>query len=208
MKLQVALDTLLLPEAIELVEDLRPLIDIVEIGTPFILRDGTGPILKTKELFPELDVLADFKIMDAGAYEAELAFSAGADIVTVLGAAHDDTVEGVTRVARNMGRQVMVDLIAVKDKPRRAIELDHMGVDFFCLHTPTDTGISVPQSDTRAMNAAGLRGRLAIAGGITPSVLEKCGKLGPDLVVVGGFITQHEDPVLAAKQIRALFPTD
>ena len=43
------------------------------------------PVRRIKERFPCLEVLCDTKIMDAGAYEARLAFEAGADYVTVLG---------------------------------------------------------------------------------------------------------------------------
>ena len=40
--------------------------------------------------------------MDAGEHEANLAFNAGADIVTVLGVAHDETIRGVVRAARRV----------------------------------------------------------------------------------------------------------
>ena len=48
------------------------------------------------------DYRADLKIMDAGEHEANLAFNAGADIVTVLGVAHDETIRGVVRAARRV----------------------------------------------------------------------------------------------------------
>jgi 3-hexulose-6-phosphate synthase len=40
-----------------------------------------------KEAFPHLKVLADLKTMDAASYEVMKASEAGADIMTVLGAA-------------------------------------------------------------------------------------------------------------------------
>jgi 3-hexulose-6-phosphate synthase len=77
-------------------------------------------------------VLADLKIMDAGEHEAELAFSAGADIVTVLGVAHDETIQGVVRAARRAGggtKEVMVDLINTVDPAARAAQVAELGVD-------------------------------------------------------------------------------
>jgi len=77
-------------------------------------------------------VLADLKIMDAGEHEANLAFAAGADIVTVLGVAHDETVQGVVRAARRArggAKEVMVDLINTTDPAARAAQVAKLGVD-------------------------------------------------------------------------------
>ena len=59
--------------------------DIVEVGNAFYdgVRHGAGA--QNKGTVPGLEVLCDTKIMDAGAYEARLAFEDGADYVTVLG---------------------------------------------------------------------------------------------------------------------------
>ena len=43
---------------------------------------------------PTATLLADLKIVDAGELEAQIGFDAGADIVTVLGVAHDVTIQG------------------------------------------------------------------------------------------------------------------
>lgn len=76
-------------------------------------------------------VLADLKIMDAGEHEANLAFAAGADIVTVLGVAHDETIQGVVQAARRFGggKEVMVDLINTNNPAARAKEVAKLGVD-------------------------------------------------------------------------------
>ena len=62
-----------------------PAVDIVEIGTPLLIAEGLGAVRAVCSAHPGMIVLADTKIMDAGGYEARLAFEAGADIVTVLG---------------------------------------------------------------------------------------------------------------------------
>ena len=69
--------------------------------------------------------------MDAGEHEANLAFEAGADIVTVLGVAHDETIHGVVRAARRAGgtKEVMVDLINTPNPAARAKEVAELGVD-------------------------------------------------------------------------------
>ena len=94
MQLQAALDTLTLDQCIQLLKDTRGSIDIAEVGTPFIIEQGMLPVRTIKGTFPELTVLADAKIMDAGEYEADKCFDAGADIVTVLAVANNATILG------------------------------------------------------------------------------------------------------------------
>jgi 3-hexulose-6-phosphate synthase len=42
-----------------------------------------------KTAFPDKLIFADMKIADTGSLEAEIAFKAGADLVTVMGAVDD-----------------------------------------------------------------------------------------------------------------------
>jgi 3-hexulose-6-phosphate synthase len=51
-----------------------------------------------KAAYPDKLVFADMKTMDAGELEADLAFNAGADIMTVLGSAGDSTIAGARKV--------------------------------------------------------------------------------------------------------------
>ncbi len=79
MKLQLALDDITLEDALSLVRTVRDYIDIIEIGTPFVIEYGMEAVRVMKKEFPEKEILADLKIMDAGDYEAEEALKAGAD---------------------------------------------------------------------------------------------------------------------------------
>ena len=93
MKLQVALDTLSLEECIQLLEQTKGSVEIAEVGTPFIIEEGMVPVKEIHKTFPEIEVLADAKIMDAGEFEPDKCFEAGASIVTVLGVSHDETIQ-------------------------------------------------------------------------------------------------------------------
>jgi len=95
--LQLALDFVELEEALGLLEKVHSFVDIVEIGTPTIIRYGVEAVRRVKQSFPQKLVLADLKIMDAGEGEARLAFEAGADVVTVMAVAHDETILGAVR---------------------------------------------------------------------------------------------------------------
>ncbi|GJM70492.1 hypothetical protein HMSSN036_27080 [Paenibacillus macerans] len=60
-------------------------------------------------------MLADLKVMDAGAYEVMKAAEAGADIVTILGATDDATIRGAVEEAKKHNTKILVDMINVKD---------------------------------------------------------------------------------------------
>ena len=99
MKLQLALDDISTDEALALLDRVHPFIDIVEVGTPFLLEEGLRPVRLFRSRYPDLPVLADAKIMDAGHYEARQAFAAGAAYETVLGVTDLLTVKGCLEVA-------------------------------------------------------------------------------------------------------------
>ena len=67
--------------------------------------------------------------MDAGFYEAEPFYKAGADICTVLGTADIGTIKGVIDVANKYGKMAQVDMINVTDKNAESLHLSrHSGV--------------------------------------------------------------------------------
>lgn len=138
MKLQLAIDELTLAEALAILKELHPYIDIVEVGTPFLIDAGREAVRQIKKSYPELEVLCDAKIMDAGAYEAQLAYDAGAEYVTVLGITDALTIKGCVEQAKKQQRQVMVDLICVQNYAERIPAIEALGVDIIAVHTGAD----------------------------------------------------------------------
>lgn len=206
MELQLALDLVNIPEAIELVKEVEEHIDIVEIGTPVVINEGLHAVKAVKEAFPNLKVLADLKIMDAAGYEVMKASEAGADIVTILGAAEDMSIKGAVEEAQKQGKKILVDMIAVKDLAGRAKELDEMGVDYICVHTGYDLQAVGKNSfeDLQTIKSVVKQAKTAIAGGIKLDTLREVIKAQPDLVIVGGGITGHEDKKAAAEQMKQM----
>ena len=135
MKLQLALDSSNSREAKGILQQISDLVDIVEVGTPPLMKEGVKVVTEIKNTYPQLEVLADLKIMDAGDIEASIGFEAGADIVTVLGVAHDVTIRRAVNQARTLNKQVMIDLIAVGDVRERIDQIDPITPDYCCVHT-------------------------------------------------------------------------
>lgn len=93
MKLQLALDELKLEEALIFAEKVQEHVDIIEIGTPFVIDSGMEAVRRFKAKFPDKEILSDEKIMDGGYYESQLGFEAGAEYVTVLGVTDVATIK-------------------------------------------------------------------------------------------------------------------
>lgn len=204
MKLQIALDTLTLEECITLMDEVRESVDVIEVGTPFVIEEGMVPVRELKKRYPEKEVLADVKIMDAGEYEADKCFEAGADIVTVLGVSNDATIEGVVKSAKKYGKKVMVDMIAVKNLAQRTEELDQMGVDYICVHTAFDiqsTGKN-PLDELMVVNQVVKNAQSAVAGGVKLATIDAIVDEGAKIIVVGGAICNAEDRAAMAKEMK------
>ena len=203
-KLQLALDTLSIDQAIELVEKVGDQIDIIEAGTPFIMEEGLHIVRKLRERFPHKTILADTKIADGARLETAAAIRAGADIVTVLGAVEEATIRDCIAEAHQNGVQVLVDMIAVRDLEERGRLIDEMGADYICVHNGYDTKAlkDSPLDELLRIKAVVRNARIAVAGGITPDNLPAIMKEGADLVVVGTVVVKSADPAAMCRKLR------
>ncbi|CAG7630053.1 3-hexulose-6-phosphate synthase [Paenibacillus solanacearum] len=206
MQLQLALDLVDIPQAKQVIQEVEPYIDIVEIGTPVVINEGLKAVKEIKAAFPHLTVLADLKIMDAAGYEVMKASEAGADIVTVLGASEDLTIQGAVEEARKHNKQILVDMIGVKHLEERAQQVDALGVDYICVHTGYDLQAVGKNSfeDLQTIKRVVKHAKTAIAGGIKLSTLPEVIAARPDLIIVGGGITGQNDIKAAAAEMHGL----
>ncbi len=203
MKLQLALDDITLEEAMELVANVRDYVDIIEVGTPMVMEYGMAPVRELKKRFPDKKVLADLKIMDAGKYESEIAFKAGADYITVLGVTDDGTIEGCVEAARAHRGLVVADMICVKDAEERIRRLEELGIDILSVHTGVDQQAAgrTPLDDLKVMRRAVTAAEISVAGGISAETLPAYLEYKPEIVIVGSGITHAEDPRKVAEKI-------
>jgi 3-hexulose-6-phosphate synthase len=206
MKLQLALDLVDIKGAIEVVKEVGEYIDVVEIGTPVVINEGLKAVKEVKAAFPNITVLADLKIMDAAGYEVSQAAKAGADIITILGTAEDESIKGAVAEAKKQGKEILVDMIAVKDLEARAKEVDEFGVDYVCVHTGYDLQAVGKNSfeDLSIIKKVVKNAKTAIAGGIKLDTLPEVINQHPDLIIVGGGITSEKDKKAAARKMHEL----
>ncbi|MFC0345889.1 3-hexulose-6-phosphate synthase [Epilithonimonas hispanica] len=202
-KLQVAIDLLTTEAALELAEKVAPYVDIIELGTPLIKAEGLKVITAMKAAHPDKLVFADLKTADTGALEAEMAFNAGADLVTVMGAVDDATIIGAIEAAKKAGKKVVVDTIGVKNRVQRAKEVTAFGVEFVELHAGLDEQ-ALPGYNVQKLISEGREAQVpfSIAGGVNINTIKDVVAAGAAVAVAGGAIYGAEDPAAAAKALK------
>ena len=202
--LQVALDLLNADRALNIAkESVKGGADWLEAGTPLIKSEGMNILRQLKQEFPDKVIVADMKTMDTGALETEMASKAGADIVCILAASDNSTIFDALKSARKYGSKIMVDLIGVEEKLKRARELENLGADYLCIHVGIDEQmigkkpIELLDSLIKNINIP-----IAVAGGLNSETVAEIVKNGASIVIVGGAITKAKDIVKETRKIK------
>lgn len=205
-KIQLALDTLDGDHALELAAACAPYVDILEAGTPLIKSVGIRIVSRLKTAHPDHLVLADLKSSDVGGYEANMAFTAGADVVTTQGITTLATIAEVQREADKWQRRAEVDMTGVLDPVARAREVRKVGVSLVLYHRSIDEELTQSALwDEKACRAVQdmctLGMDVAVAGGVNIELLPAICQAPIYAIVVGRGITAQKDPAQAARAI-------
>ncbi len=203
---QMALDSLDFDATVALATTVAPHVDILEIGTPCIKHNGIKLLETLRAKFPNNKILVDLKTMDAGFYEAEPFYKAGADICTVLGCADIGTIKGVIDVANKYGKKAQVDLINVADKKARTQEVAKLGAHIIGVHTGLDQQAAgqTPFADLGLVASLGLGVDISVAGGVKAGTTAQVRDAGATIIVAGAAIYGAADPAASAAEITAI----
>jgi len=202
--LQVALDLLNADRALAIAKlAVKGGADWLEAGTPLIKSEGMDIIRKLREAFPGKIIVADMKTMDTGALETEMAAKAGADIVSILAASDDSTIQDACQSARKYGAKIMIDLIGVPDKVKRAKEVESLGAAYVCIHVGIDEQMRgkkpliILKELVKHTNLP-----VAVAGGLNSETIAEVVNAGARIIIVGGAITKAKDVTEATRTLR------
>jgi 3-hexulose-6-phosphate synthase/6-phospho-3-hexuloisomerase len=210
-KLQIALDLINLEDALRIANQVVSFVDIIEAGTPLIKSEGIGAVKILKKNFPEQLICADLKTADAGYLEVKMAAEADADIISILADAYNNTIEEALRASYDYNVEIMADLI-VSRKPikrlKEIMQLHYKGrkLTYALAHSGLDRQSSrrTPLTEIEAMTQVPNHPKLAIAGGIRSIDIENIMQYPISIVIVGGAITQAENPSQVSQEIKQL----
>jgi 3-hexulose-6-phosphate synthase len=211
-KLQVALDFAEIETALNVANVVSPWVDILEAGTPLIKSVGLEVVRQLRKEFPEKLIYADMKSTDVGAFEADLAFKAGADFTVASGVTTLATIQEVQRVADEWGRRCVVDLTGIRDIKARCAELKPQGIDLVLVHRSIDEevthGAAWSENDCVVLTEIASMGiEVMIAGGLDADNLGMFSEVPLYAAVVGRGITSQADPASEAERIADILRT-
>jgi len=207
--LQVALDFANLSQALRMAKEATAGgAQWLEAGTPLIKCEGLEAVRTLKREFPDHTVVADMKTMDAGRVEVETAAQAGADVVTVLGAASDATIEECIEAGQRYDARIMVDLCEVAQPAARARAAQELGAAIIGVHCPIDVQMrgEDPLKELREVVEA-VDIPVAVAGGLNSETAPLAVEAGADIIIVGGAINKAPDATEATRTILAAMRT-
>lgn len=109
--LQLALDLTDSDKALEIAKKTQNDVDIIEIGTVLAIEAGLKSVRDIKAAVSNVQILADIRIIKAGGKLAKMAYEAGADIVTIISDATNETFEAVVAEKNKaVNRDVMIEI--------------------------------------------------------------------------------------------------
>ena len=207
--LQLALDYIDLPPALAMAFLLRDEVEAIEIGTPLTKAEGMRAVSTIRHLCPDLLIMADVKAPDVGGLEAKICFDAGADWMTVLGAAPLVTVGLALEEANSRpGKEAFIELTGIRDILARAQEWRDLGMERMVYHRGWDEGNSSRTWDPsdwetiRVLTDMGFK--VSVAGGLDLETIPFFKGLDISVFIIGRAIREAAEPVAVARSFRTL----
>lgn len=216
MRLQLTLDVPNVEDCLDLVYATQDVVDVVEVGYPLLVEEGLSLVCHVKHAFPDKLVLADAKIFHSGGYVARTCFSYGADAVSVLGVASDETFRAVCRVADGCGGTVIADLAGAGKAAARARELVALGVNAFVVPSGLsrvsderslvsdrgEGGDAAPLSDLHDLRELLPQAEVGVVGNVNADTIDRVVAEKPSVILVGRAIVSAKDPHEAALKLK------
>ncbi|MCJ7735200.1 MAG: orotidine 5'-phosphate decarboxylase [Anaerolineales bacterium] len=207
--IQLALDYFDLAPALAMAQIIHKEVDILEIGTPLTKSGGMLAVRTVRELCPDNLILADIKSPDVGGGEAKMAFDAGADWMTVLGAAPLDTIKLALAEANSRpGKEMFIELTGIRDIIARAMEWRNIGIERMVYHRGWDEGNlsrSWDENDLATIQELIRMGfKISVAGGLGLDMIPFFRGVDISVFIIGRAIRETPDPAATARKFRAV----
>lgn len=204
--LQLALDVTDLDTAARATRQAYPAVDVIEAGTLLCLSEGMHAVRALRDDFDTATIVADVRVVRAGKNIAEMAFDAGADWITVVGEAPDETLESATRVAYRRGGEVQLELHEGWTREQVARWWD-LGIRQIIFHRGVELDAVGSEWSARAIDTirelADMGFRVTATGGIAVNKISTFRDVPISIFVAGRAIVQAASPLAAAREFQS-----
>jgi 3-hexulose-6-phosphate synthase len=188
-RIQLALDLDNCEKALTVAHELSGYWDILEVGTSLLISEGLSCAKRMRSDFEQATILVDTKIIDNAGLIVKMACEAGADIITVVSAASEKTIELAAKTSHAYGCKILLDHMSNNWEDSEFLEKTNLEVDFIGLHLPKDLQDSSRLGKKKLEKAAkNIRKPLAVAGGIDQEIASEFLECPVEIIVVGSYL--------------------
>lgn len=166
---------------------------IIEAGTPLLKREGVDVIRRMK-FYWDGQISSDIKVVDGSAAEVVMSKKAGADFITAIGTASDETLRIFVETCKKVGIKSVIDMINTPSPVRKLWKVNSPP-DVVMIHRGRDEENSFGKV-IQYKEIAKVKGKydllVGAAGGIDKKEMQSAVFNGADIVVVN--IVYDDDP--------------
>lgn len=204
--MQLALDNDDLTSSLDTAQKSQSQVDVMEVGTILAVENGMNAVRIMKSLFPDHIVLSDIRIVKAGGKLARLAFKSGADWVTVISDASNETIEAVVNEAKlykNKDVQIEINETFTDEQAEYWLSL---GITQLIYHRSNEVVEEEekwsPEIIDKLKGLATKGFRLSITGGLSVEEIQLFKNIPVYCFIAGRKIANSADPYQAAKEYK------
>ncbi|MBM7599102.1 3-keto-L-gulonate-6-phosphate decarboxylase [Virgibacillus halotolerans] len=205
-KLQLALDNHDLSSSLAAAQKAQLQVDVMEVGTILAVENGINAVHIMKSLFPDHIVLADIRIIKAGGKLAKLAFESGADWVTVMSDASNETIEAVVKELKLHGNKDVQIEINQSFTSEQTEYWRSLGITQLIYHRSNEVVEKEvkwsPEVINELKNLADIGFQLSITGGLSVDEIKLFKDVPVYCFIAGRRIANSSDPFQAAKEYK------
>lgn len=195
MKLYIAFDLVDLEKCIQIARIVEPYVDRFEIRAPLLYTYGVHAIEAFRKEFPEKELFVDTKIINHGKELSNLAFQAGADIISVMAGAPEHFTHAVCNHAHDQKKKVLLDLLDTPLVGQAALTASSLGVDGIIFYqTPEENQGYAPSEKWQSVQENSSV-PIFIGSNITRNTIDGVLVLHPAGITISKAVTQAQDPL-------------
>jgi len=195
MKLHIAFDLLDLEKCIQIARIAQPHVDRFEIRASLLYAYGIHAIEVFKKEFPDTELFVDTKIVNHGKELSNLAFQAGADIISVMAGAPEHFIHAVCNHSHDQKKKVLLDLLDTSLVGQAALMASSLRVDGIIFYqTPEENQGYAPSEKWQSVEENSTV-PIFIGSNITRNNIDGVLALNPAGITLGKAITQAQDPL-------------